>query len=145
MVCFNVFVINCGGVLVRIEGLWGFIFGFYISVWEVKEDLVGEDLFLKFLEVDEECNCFVFSYCWVLVEWKMNGLEVVQVVVGFVWGIKFYGVFIDIGGVSGLLYIFEIFYDYIDIFYSVFNVNDEIKVMIIDLDVEWGCIFFFIK
>ena len=38
----------------------------------------------------------------------MNRLEVGEVVVGSVKGIKPYGAFIDIGGVSGLLHISEI-------------------------------------
>lgn len=145
IIYFEVFVINCGGVLVCVEGFWGFIFGFYISICKLKEELVVDFLFLKFFEVDEECNCLVFSYCCVLVEWKMNCLEVGEVVVGIVCGIKFYGVFIDIGGVSGLLYIFEISYEYIEIFYLVLNVNDQMKVMIIDLDVECGWILLFMK
>ncbi len=53
-------------------------------------------------------------------------------------GIKPYGAFIDIGGVSGLLHISEISHDHIDTPHSVFNVNDEVKVMIIDLDADRG-------
>ena len=68
----------------------------------------------------------------------MNGLEVGEVVIGSVRGIKPYGAFIDIGGVSGLLHISEISHDHIDTPHSVFNVNDELKVMIIDLDAERG-------
>jgi small subunit ribosomal protein S1 len=60
------------------------------------------------------------------------------VVIGSVRGIKPYGAFIDIGGVSGLLHISEISHDHIDTPHSVFNVNDEVKVMIIDLDAERG-------
>ena len=48
------------------------------------------------------------------------------------------GAFIDIGGVSGLLHISEISHEHIDTPHSVFNVNDELKVMIIDLDAERG-------
>jgi small subunit ribosomal protein S1 len=40
--------------------------------------------------------------------------------------------------VSGLLHISEISHDHIDTPHSVFNVNDEVKVMIIDLDAERG-------
>lgn len=134
----NVFATNRGGALVRIEGLRGFIPGSHISAREAKEDLVGEDLPLKFLEVDEERNRLVLSHRRALVERKMNGLEVAQVVVGSVRGIKPYGAFIDIGGVSGLLHISEISHDHIDTPHSVFNVNDEVKVMIIDLDAERG-------
>jgi len=134
----NVFATNRGGALVRIEGLRGFIPGSHISTREAKEDLVGEELPLKFLEVDEERNRLVLSHRRALVERKMNGLEVGQVVIGSVRGIKPYGAFIDIGGVSGLLHISEISHDHIDTPHSVFGVNDELKVMIIDLDAERG-------
>lgn len=134
----NVFATNRGGALVRVEGLRGFIPGSHISAKDTKEDLVGQDLPLKFLEVDEERNRLVLSHRRALVERKMNGLEVSQVVIGSVRGIKPYGAFIDIGGVSGLLHISEISHDHIDTPHSVFNVNDELKVMIIDLDAERG-------
>jgi small subunit ribosomal protein S1 len=134
----NVFATNRGGALVRIEGLRGFIPGSHISVKDTKDDLVGQDLPLKFLEVDEERNRLVLSHRRALVERKMNGLEVGQVVTGSVRGIKPYGAFIDIGGVSGLLHISEISHDHIDTPHSVFDVNDELKVMIIDLDAERG-------
>ena len=134
----GVFATNRGGALVRIEGLRGFIPGSHISTRKLKEDLVGEELPLKFLEVDEERNRLVLSHRRALVERKMNGLQVGEVVIGTVRGLKPYGAFIDIGGVSGLLHISEISHDHIDTPHSVFNVNDEIKVMIIDLDAERG-------
>jgi small subunit ribosomal protein S1 len=118
--------------------LRGFIPGSHISTRKPKEDLVGEELPLKFLEVDEERNRLVLSHRRALVERKMNRLEVGEVVIGTVRGIKPYGAFIDIGGVSGLLHISEISHEHIDTPHSVFNVNDELKVMIIDLDAERG-------
>ena len=133
-----VFATNRGGALVRIEGLRGFIPGSHISTRKPKEELVGEELPLKFLEVDEERNRLVLSHRRALVERKMNKLEVGEVVIGTVRGIKPYGAFIDIGGVSGLLHISEISHDHIDTPHSVFNVNDELKVMIIDLDADRG-------
>ncbi len=133
-----VFATNRGGALVRIEGLRGFIPGSHISTRSAKEELIGEDLPLKFLEVDEERNRLVLSHRRALVERKMNRLEVGEVVVGTVRGIKPYGAFIDIGGVSGLLHISEISHDHIDTPHSVFGVNDQLKVMIIDLDAERG-------
>ncbi len=134
----QVFATNRGGALVRIEGLRGFIPGSHISTRKPKEDLMGEELPLKFLEVDEDRNRLVLSHRRALVERKMNRLEVGEVVIGMVRGLKPYGAFIDIGGVSGLLHISEISHDHIDTPHSVFNVNDEIKVMIIDLDAERG-------
>jgi len=134
----GVFATNRGGALVRIEGLRGFIPGSHISTRTAKEELVGEELPLKFLEVDEERNRLVLSHRRALVERKMNKLEVGEVVIGTVRGIKPYGAFIDIGGVSGLLHISEISHDHIETPHSVFKVNDEVKVMIIDLDAERG-------
>ncbi len=133
-----IFATNRGGALVRIEGLRGFIPGSHISTRKPKEELVGEELPLKFLEVDEDRNRLVLSHRRALVERKMNKLEVGQVVVGVVRGIKPYGAFIDIGGVSGLLHISEISHEHIETPHNVFNVNDEVKVMIIDLDAERG-------
>jgi small subunit ribosomal protein S1 len=133
-----IFATNRGGALVRIEGLRGFIPGSHISTRKAKEELVGEELPLKFLEVDEDRNRLVLSHRRALVERKMNKLEVGEVVIGVVRGIKPYGAFIDIGGVSGLLHISEISHDHIDTPHNVFNVNDEVKVMIIDLDAERG-------
>jgi len=134
----QVFATNRGGALVRIEGLRGFIPGSHISTRKPKEDLLNEELPLKFLEVDEERNRLVLSHRRALVERKMNRLEVGEVVIGAVRGIKPYGAFIDIGGVSGLLHISEISHDHIETPSSVLKVNDELKVMIIDLDADRG-------
>ena len=134
----EVFATNRGGALVRVEGLRGFIPGSHISAKKIKEDLEGEYLPLKFLEVDEERNRLVLSHRRALVEKKMNRLEVGEVVIGSVKGIKPYGAFIDIGGVSGLLHISEISHEHIETPHNVLNVNDQMKVMIIDLDSERG-------
>ncbi len=134
----KIFAVNRGGALVRIEGLRGFIPGSHLSTKEPKEELIDQELPLKFLEVDEERNRLVLSHRRALVERRMNKLEQYQVVEGRVRGIKPYGAFIDIGGVSGLLHISEISHDHIETPHSVFNVGDEIKVMVIDLDAERG-------
>jgi len=134
----EVFATNRGGALVRVEGLRGFIPGSHISTRKAKEELVADFLPLKFLEVDEESNRLVLSHRRALVERKMNRLEVGEVVLGTVRGIKPYGAFIDIGGVSGLLHISEISHEHIETPHTVLNVNDQMKVMIIDLDAERG-------
>ena len=68
----EVFATNRGGALVRVEGLRGFIPGSHISARKIKEDLEGEYLPLKFLEVDEERNRLVLSHRRALVEKKMK-------------------------------------------------------------------------
>jgi small subunit ribosomal protein S1 len=134
----TVFATNRGGALVRVEGLRGFIPGSHISTNKSREELVGEELPLKFLEIDEDRNRLVLSHRRALVERNMNRLEIGEVVVGRVRRIKPYGAFIDIGGISGLLHISEVSYSRIDNLEGVLNVNDEIKVLIIDLDTQQG-------
>ena len=95
------------------------------------------DFTLKFLEVDEERNRLVLSHRRALVERKMNRLEVGEVA-SAPSAASPYGAFIDIGGVSGLLHISEISHEHIETPHSVLNVNDQMKVVIIDLDAERG-------
>jgi predicted RNA-binding protein with RPS1 domain len=57
-----------------------------------------------------------------------------EVVLGRVLDIKPYGAYIDIGGVIGLLHISEISDQHIETPHTVLNVDDLIRVMIIDLD-----------
>ncbi len=134
----EVFATKPGGALVRVEGLRGFIPGSHISTRKAKEEMVGDFLPLKFLDVDEERNRLVLSHRRALVGLKMNRLEVGEVVIGTVRSIKPYGAFIDIGGVSGLLHISDISHEHIETPHTVLNVNDRMKVMIIDLNAEGG-------
>ena len=133
----EVFATNRGGALVRVEGLRGFIPGSHISTRKPKEELVAVSP-PQIPRGGRRRNRLVLSHRRALVERKMNRLEVGEVVIGTVRGIKPYGAFIDIGGVSGLLHISEISHEQIETIHSVLNVNDQMKVMIIDLDAERG-------
>lgn len=77
------------------------------------EDMVGQEIPLKFLEVDQTKNRLVVSNRRAVVETQMRDLRPGEVVTGEVRGIKPYGAFIDIGGVSGLLHISQISHDHI--------------------------------
>lgn len=133
-----VFATTDKGVLVTIEGLQGFVPGSHISTRKPKEDLVGQELLLKLLEVEEDCNRLVFSHRLALIGRKMLRIAVGDLKLGIVRGIKPYGVFIDIGGISGLLEISDISHELIENPHSVFNVNDVVKALIVNLDAERG-------
>lgn len=78
-------------------------------------------------------------------ESKINYLEVGEVITGKVRGIKPYGAFINMGGVTGLLPVSEISHTLIDNPHILFNVNDEVKVRIIEVEVERGRVLVSIK
>ena len=84
----------------------------------------------------------------------INNLEVGQILIGTVKKVTHYGAFIDLGGITGLLYIKEINWDkylshpndVIDEEGNPLLVRDKkIKVVVIDFDVEKGFVSLSIK
>lgn len=134
----EVISINRGGCMVMVEGLRAFLPGSHMSLRTPREDSVGIQLPLKFLEVDNEKNRLVVSHRRALVEKQMTNLVVGQIVQGMVRGIKPYGAFVDIGGVSGLLHVSQISHDHVSDIGAVVKDGSEIKCMIINQDKEKG-------
>jgi len=129
--------INRGGALVNFEGLRGFLPGSH-APRGLTEEMVGQEIPLKFLEVDQAKNRLVVSNRRAIVETQMRDLNPGEVVTGVVRGIKPYGAFIDIGGVSGLLHISQISHDHISDIESVLTVGAELKAMVISQDKDKG-------
>lgn len=130
--------VNRGGCLVLIEGLRAFLPGSHMSIRTPREDLVGVELPLKFLEVDSEKNRLVVSHRRAVVEKQMTNLVSGQIVEGVVKGIKPYGAFVDFGGVSGLLHVSQISHDHVADVGAVVKDGMPIKCMIINQDKEKG-------
>jgi len=126
------------GAIVNIEGLRGWIPSSHISlsIGLPIEELVGKELPLKFLEVDEVRDCLVLSYRIALFEPKIKNLKVGDVVTGKIRKLKPYGAIIDLEDVSALLSIPDISHAPFDDPHSIFQVDDEVKVMILDVDVS---------
>jgi small subunit ribosomal protein S1 len=119
----NVTGFNRGGVLVEGEGLFGFVpfshlvdLGSNIGKQERSKGLesyVGRTLRLKVIECAPEDGRVVFSERAALAEpgkrmQLFNNLEVGQTISGVVTNITDFGVFIDLGGVEGLIHISEL-------------------------------------
>eukprot|EP00184_Porphyridium_aerugineum_P005213 CAMPEP_0184700106 /NCGR_PEP_ID=MMETSP0313-20130426/8700_1 /TAXON_ID=2792 /ORGANISM="Porphyridium aerugineum, Strain SAG 1380-2" /LENGTH=378 /DNA_ID=CAMNT_0027159513 /DNA_START=96 /DNA_END=1232 /DNA_ORIENTATION=+ len=129
--------VNRGGAMVRIENLRGFVPGSHMSM-QVNEDCVGTTLPLKFIEVDAEKGRVVLSHRRAMVQSQMLSIETGQVVSGVVRGVKPYGIFIDVNGMTGLLHISQISHDRVDDPTAVVKVNDIVKCMVISQDKEKG-------
>lgn len=133
---------NWDGAIVRVEGLHGLIPYNRISSSKLQEELVGIELPLKFVAVDEERQHLLLSHCRALGDRDpIDKLKVGQVVCGTVAGIKPYGAFIDIGGILALLQVDQISHAHFDTPHSIFKVNDEVKAAIVWIDVERRRIF----
>lgn len=129
-----VIAVNRGGAICLVEGLRAFMPGSHLAGQMADENLVGQVLKVKFLEVAEENNKLVVSNRKAIVEQQMADLSRGDVVAGIVKAIKPYGAFVEVGGMSGLLHISQISYDRIDDLETVLQPGMPVKCMIIDHD-----------
>lgn len=130
----EVCAVNRGGAIVLVEGLRAFLPGSHLTGTIATEELIGDKLPLKFLEVNPDNNKLVVSNRRAIVETQMNDLSRGDVVDGMIKALKPYGAFVEVGGMSGLLHISQISYDRIDNLEKLFQPGDKVKCMIIDHD-----------
>jgi len=130
----EVIAVNRGGAICLVQGLRAFLPGSHLTGQLPTDDLVGQKLPLKFLEVNPETNKLVVSNRRAVVEMQMSDLSRGDIIEGVVKALKPYGAFIEVGGMSGLLHISQISYDRIDDLEKVLQPGDKVKCMIIDHD-----------
>jgi small subunit ribosomal protein S1 len=126
--------VNRGGAICLVEGLRAFLPGSHLAGKMATEEIIGEILPLKFLEVNQENNKLVVSNRKAVVETQMADLSRGDLVEGVVQALKPYGAFIEVGGMSGLLHISQISYDRIEDLEQVLQPGMAVKCMIIDHD-----------
>jgi len=126
--------VNRGGAICLVEGLRAFLPGSHLTGQMPTEDLIGQTLPLKFLEVNQEDNKLVVSNRRAVVEQQMANLSRGDVIGGVVKALKPYGAFVEVGGMSGLLHISQISYDRINDLEQVLQPGQMVKCMIIDHD-----------
>jgi small subunit ribosomal protein S1 len=125
---------NRGGVTCDLEGLRGFIPRSQLNDGENHEALVGTTLGVAFLEVNADTRKLVLSEKRAATAQRFSELEVGQLVEGQVAAIKPYGIFIDLGGVSGLLHHSSISGAALRDLREVFQPGERVKALITDLD-----------
>lgn len=125
---------NRGGVIGDVAGLRGFIPRSHLLEKEDLDSLVGQSLTAHFLEVNPDNNKLVLSQRHAQKAAAISKLEPQTLVTGKVARIQPYGVFVDIGGVTGLLHIKQVSNTHIDSLNTIFQVGQEIKVMIVQID-----------
>jgi len=144
----EVVAVNRGGASVRIDCLRGFLPASHIVLVPGfipglpsdprLEDLMGKELPVKLLEVDPEKSRLVVSHRRALAEKSLRNVETGTILEGTVRGIKPYGVFIESGGVSGLLHISQISHEHVEDLTSVFTLGDKVKALVVSQDREKG-------
>jgi small subunit ribosomal protein S1 len=126
--------VNRGGAICLVAGLRAFLPGSHLTGQLPTEELIGQTLPLKFLEVNQEDNKLVVSNRRAVVEQQMSDLSRGDIINGVVKALKPYGAFVEVGGMSGLLHISQISYDRIEDLEKVLQPGMQVKCMIIDHD-----------
>ncbi len=142
---------NKGGLLVRGDKFKGFVPNSHlkeISQMKSNQDrmqalkqCVGQEMEVKVIECDQKTGKLILSEraaekapgCRLDV---MDGLEIGSDVDGIVTNITKFGIFLDLGGVEGLIHVSEISWGKVHHPSEIVNVGDSIRARVISIDRE---------
>jgi len=132
-----------GGLIVDIFGVESFLPGSQIDVKPIRDfDIyVGKKMEVKVVKINNTNDNVVVSHK-VLIEKDieeqksliLNNLEKGQVLEGVVKNMTNFGVFIDLGGVDGLLHITDISWGRVNHPEEVLKLDDKINIVVLDFD-----------
>ncbi|MDJ0590475.1 MAG: S1 RNA-binding domain-containing protein [Pleurocapsa sp. MO_226.B13] len=125
---------NKGGVTGEVSGLRAFIPRSHLQQRDNLESLTGQLLTATFLEVNQENRKLVLSQRDAMRAVAMNSIVEGALMTGKVVNIKPYGVFVDLQGATGLLHIKEISGARVESLNTLFEVGQEIQVIIKQID-----------
>jgi len=140
---------NRGGVVVRFGRLRGFVPNSHIPdlrrngsgdlLKQQKEEMIGEELVVKVLEVNQKRRRLVLSSRAARRErrlLRLKELHVDSTLTGTVVNLVDFGAFVDLGGVDGLVHISELDWSRVDHPSEVLEVGQELEVKVLDVDVD---------
>jgi small subunit ribosomal protein S1 len=132
-----------GGVTVDISGVTAFLPGSQVDIKPLKDidTLVGKKLPFRVLKLNNKLSNVIVSRRTILEEEMrkkkaetLEHLKEGQLMNGFIKNITDYGVFVDLGGIDGLLHISDISWGRINHPSEFFVIGDEISVIILKYD-----------
>ena len=134
-----------GGMIVDVFGIEAFLPGSQIDVHPIRDydQFVGKTMEFKVVKINQEFRNVVVSHK-ALIEAELEAqkkeiigkLEKGQILEGTVKNITSYGVFVDLGGVDGLIHITDLSWGRVSDPHEVVALDDKINVVIIDFDEE---------
>lgn len=134
-----------GGLTVNISGVSAFLPGSQVDIKTPKDmdSLIGQRVLFKVLKLNDRLSNVIVSRRAVLEEERqrkraetLEKLREGALLKGMVKNITDYGVFIDLGGIDGLLHISDISWGRINHPSEFFAMGDEIEVIVLKYDEE---------
>ena len=132
-----------GGMIVDVFGIECFLPGSQIDVKPIRDydDYVGKKMEFKVVKVNESFRNVVVSHKALIeadlaIQTKeiMSKLEKGQVIEGTVKNITSYGVFVDLGGIDGLIHITDLSWGRVSHPEEIVKLDETINVVILDFD-----------
>lgn len=132
-----------GGMIVDINGLPGFLPGSQIDVRPIKDfdNFLDKDIEVRVVKLNEARKNIVVSHKVIIEdslqekrEEFLSEIEVGQIIEGRVKNITDFGVFIDLGGIDGLLHITDLSWGRVNHPSEIVELDETITVKIIDYD-----------
>ena len=134
-----------GGMIVDVFGIEAFLPGSQIDVHPIRDydQFVNKTMEFKVVKINQEFRNVVVSHK-ALIEEEIEAqkreiiskLEKGQILEGTVKNITSYGVFVDLGGVDGLIHITDLSWGRVDDPHKVVELDQKINVVILDFDDE---------
>ena len=134
-----------GGMIVDVFGIEAFLPGSQIDVHPIRDYdvFVGKTMEFKIVKINQEFRNVVVSHK-ALIEAELEAqkreiiskLEKGQILEGTVKNITSYGVFVDLGGVDGLIHITDLSWGRVSDPHEVVALDQKINVVILDFDDE---------
>ena len=134
-----------GGMIVDVFGIEAFLPGSQIDVHPIRDYdvFVGKTMEFKVVKINQEFRNVVVSHK-ALIEQELEAqrkeiiskLEKAQILEGTVKNITSYGVFVDLGGVDGLIHITDLSWGRVSDPHEVVALDQKINVVILDFDEE---------
>ena len=134
-----------GGMIVDVFGIEAFLPGSQIDVHPIRDYdvFVGKTMEFKVVKINQEFRNVVVSHK-ALIEQELEQqrkeiigkLEKGQILEGTVKNITTYGVFVDLGGVDGLIHITDLSWGRVSDPHEVVSLDQKINVVILDFDEE---------
>ena len=134
-----------GGMIVDVFGIEAFLPGSQIDVHPIRDYdvFVGKTMEFKVVKINQEFRNVVVSHK-ALIEQELEAqrkeiiskLEKGQILEGTVKNITTYGVFVDLGGVDGLIHITDLSWGRVSDPHEVVSLDEKINVVILDFDDE---------
>lgn len=143
----SVLEVNKGGLIVESAGIRGFLpnsqvgFELLSKAGAGMDSLIGQDLTVTVIEVDQDNNKLIFSergQVSEVVKERLKTFKAGQKTFGKIVAILPFGLVVDVEGSEGLVFISDVSWEKVEDLSKIFSTGQELEVLVSSIDNELG-------